>query len=85
MPSDSERVTTIQSARRRLADVGPEHLRTDGDFERVTLPILDCDALRDLLVAENAGVVIEIGLAHGSSALAIGEALIAQGQQGRNT
>ncbi|MHB1527744.1 MAG: class I SAM-dependent methyltransferase [Candidatus Dormibacteria bacterium] len=82
MPSDSERVTTVQSVRRRLADVGPEHLRTDGDFERVTLPILDCDALRDLLVAENARVVIEIGLAYGSSALAIGEALISQGQQG---
>jgi len=81
-PSDRELLTTVQYVRRRLAEVGPEHIRADGDFERVSLPNLDCDALRDLLVAENAQVVIEIGLAYGSSALAIGEALISQGQQG---
>ena len=44
--------------------------------------IRDCDALRDLLAAEHAHVVIEIGLAYGSSALAIGEALISAGQPG---
>jgi predicted O-methyltransferase YrrM len=38
-----------------------------------------CDALRDLLIAERPGSVIEIGLAYGSSALAIGEALISVG------
>ena len=53
-------------------------MRAEGDFERVALPDADCDALRDLLVAEHARVVIEIGLAYGSSALAIGEALISQ-------
>ena len=82
VPSDRELLTTVQHVRRRLVEVGPEHIRADGDFERVSLPALDCDALRDLLVAENAQVVIEIGLAYGSSALAIGEALISQGQQG---
>lgn len=34
--------------------------------------------LRDLLISERARVVIEIGLAYGSSALAIGEALASQ-------
>jgi len=35
-----------------------------------------------MLVAEHARVVVEVGLAYGSSALAIGEALLAQGHQG---
>jgi len=39
------------------------------------LPASDGDGLRDMLVAHRARVVIEIGLAYGSSALAIGEAL----------
>ena len=65
--------------RRSLADVGPAHIRADGDFERVVLPSKDCDALRDLLIAEHARVVVEIGLAYGSSALAISEALVSQG------
>jgi predicted O-methyltransferase YrrM len=82
VPVDRDLLTTVQYVRRRLAEVGPEHIRADGDFERVSLPSQDCDALRDLLVAEKAQVVIEIGLAYGSSALAIGEALISQGQQG---
>jgi hypothetical protein len=37
--------------------------------------------LRDLLLAENARVVIEIGLAYGSSALTIAEALVS-GERG---
>jgi predicted O-methyltransferase YrrM len=69
----------VRQVRRRLADIGPEHARAQGDFNRVSLPLLDCDALRDLLIAEQARVVIEIGLAYGSSALAIGEALVSQG------
>jgi len=44
------------------------------DFQTVTLPERDCDLVRDLLVAEKAQTVVEIGLAYGSSALAIGEA-----------
>lgn len=43
------------------------------------MPERDCDLLRDLLIAENVGTVVEIGLAYGSSALAIGEALAAVG------
>jgi len=46
---------------------------------RVALPGSDGDALRDLLVAERARVVVEIGLAYASSALAIAEALVAVG------
>ena len=45
----------------------------------VTVPERDCDALRDLLIAEGVETVVEIGLAYGSSALAIGEALVAVG------
>ena len=73
MPVDRDLLTTVQHVRRTLAEVGPESIRADGDFERVPLPSQDCDALRDLLVADNAEVVIEIGLAYGSSARAIGE------------
>ncbi len=69
----------VRRARRRLADVGPEHMRSAEDFERVSLPQADGDVLRDLVVAEHASVVIEIGLAYGSSALAIGEALVSLG------
>ena len=63
--------------RTQLHDQGPTHLRPYADdFERVALPQQDCDTLRDALIAENAKVVIEVGLAYGSSALAIGEALL---------
>lgn len=68
--------------RRKLAEVGPAFARSDGDFALVSLPASDCDVLRDLLVKENARIVIEIGLAYGSSALAIGEALVLQGGEG---
>ncbi len=43
------------------------------------MPLSDTDVLRDLLLAENPSTVIEIGLAYGSSALAIAEALVAAG------
>jgi predicted O-methyltransferase YrrM len=68
--------------RRKLAEVGPRDPRADGDFDRVSIPESDGDALRDLLLAENARVVIEIGLAYGSSALAIAEALVSVGSDG---
>lgn len=45
----------------------------------MSLPEGDADALRDLLIADKSRVVIEIGLAYGSSALAILEALLVAG------
>ena len=75
----SQAVRAVRAVRRRLGDGGPGAERADGDFEQVTLPEGDGDVLRDLLVAEGARVVIEIGLAYGSSALAIGEALVGLG------
>jgi hypothetical protein len=54
---------------------GPRDVRVEGDFESGVRPQSDGDALRDLLLDANARVLIEIGLAYGSSALAIGEAL----------
>jgi predicted O-methyltransferase YrrM len=70
----------ISATRRRLARTDPPRTRErPGDFRAVTVPERDCDLLRDLLVAEGAGTVVEIGLAYGSSALAIGEALVATG------
>lgn len=66
--------------RSRLAEEGPIWTRgPELDFQTVTLPECDCDLVRDLLIAEEAQTVVEIGLAYGSSALAIGEALVAVG------
>lgn len=73
-------LAAVRAARRALAADGPVRQRADGDFERVALPEDDGDVLRDLLVAEEARVVIEVGLAYGSSALAIAEALVMQGR-----
>lgn len=69
----------IRETRRKLAMDGPPRARTAGDFTTVTLPEGDCDAIRDVMAAERPGTVIEIGLAYGSSALAIGESLIVAG------
>ena len=66
----------VRAVRRRLAQDGPGWTRGDElDFPRVTLPERDCD----LLIAERARTVVEVGLAYGSSALAIGEALLTVG------
>ena len=75
MPTDTDLLRAIRSVRRRLAEAGPPDPAAAGDFERVSLPSPDADVLRDLLVEARARVVIEIGLACGSSALAVGEAL----------
>jgi predicted O-methyltransferase YrrM len=75
-----ERVTRVREARQRLAREGPPRTRgPELDFETVTLPARDCDLLRDLLVREGVRTVVEVGLAYGSSALAIGEALLTVG------
>ena len=65
----------VAEARRRLYEDGPQWTRAPGDFERVSLPRSHGDVLRDLLVSERVGTVVEIGLAYGASALAIAEAL----------
>ncbi len=72
----------MHRVRQQLAVTGPAEPRAEGDFERVALPNDHGDVLRDLLVAQDARVVIEIGLAYGSSALAIGEALAGQESPG---
>ena len=74
----------VRRTRRELAEVGPNDIRSEGDFDRVSVPTSDGDVLRDLVVAEKAQVVIEIGLAYGSSALAIGEALVSGGTEGKH-
>jgi predicted O-methyltransferase YrrM len=80
MTAAHELLAAVKDARRRLAERGPKRLRSDGDFQVVTLPMQDCDMLRDLMTDARAQTVIEIGLAYGSSALAIAEALVAQAQ-----
>jgi predicted O-methyltransferase YrrM len=45
----------------------------------VSISAQDADVLRDLVRAERPTTVIEVGLAYGSSALAIAEALLASG------
>jgi predicted O-methyltransferase YrrM len=79
MSGNADPLSMVGAARRRLAEVGPTRSRSAGDFQRIALPEADADVLRDLLVGERARVVIEIGLAYGSSALAIGEALLTVG------
>jgi predicted O-methyltransferase YrrM len=77
--STPELLGRVREARRKLAADGPPRVRSGGDFARVSVPAADGDVLRDLLQAEQPGTVIEIGLAYGSSALAIAEALVAAG------
>lgn len=67
----------MRDVRHRLANDGPPWTRDHADdFETVTFPERECDALRDLLIAEGVESIVEVGLAYGSSALAIGEALV---------
>jgi predicted O-methyltransferase YrrM len=68
-------VDRVRAARRELMEHGPREERGAGDFHVVSVPARDGDVVRDVLLAEHARVVLEIGLAYGSSALAIGEAL----------
>jgi predicted O-methyltransferase YrrM len=76
----NHRLHRVRVVRAELHAAGPKRSRPfEGDFERVALPAADCDILRDILVAHGAHVVIEVGLAYGSSALAIGEALCSIG------
>jgi predicted O-methyltransferase YrrM len=77
---DNTLLARIRQGRQRLAVDGPSHTRAELDFETVSLPSGDCDVLRDLLISEQAEVVVEIGLAYGSSALAIAEALVTVGR-----
>lgn len=81
MTADADnRLHRVRAARAELHAAGPKRRRPyEEDFERVALPAADCDILRDILVAHDAHVVIEVGLAYGSSALAIGEALCSTG------
>src|SRR4051812_28769283 len=77
-----ERGARVRETRRRLAREGPPRTRgPERDFETVTLPERDCDLLRDLLISEKVETIVEIGLAYGSSALAVGEALVAVGSE----
>jgi len=80
VPAKKQLLDAVRAARRRLVEPGPPWVRADGDFELVALPEADGDLLRDQLLAEQASVVVEIGLAYGSSALAIAEALAAGGR-----
>ena len=72
-----EHRTRIREVRARLGREGPASTRgPERDFATVTLPERDCDLLRDLLISERVSTVVEVGLAYGSSALAVGEALV---------
>ncbi|MEU3829028.1 class I SAM-dependent methyltransferase [Streptomyces sp. NPDC029080] len=72
----------VAAVRRELSEHGPPRIPDGGpDFATVTLPERDCDQVRDLLVEERVGTVVEIGLAYASSALAIGEALLRNGSR----
>lgn len=76
MAANNDALESIRGQRRRLASRGPDFTRSDGDLERVSLHERDSDVLRDVIIAERPTRVIEIGLAYGSSALAIAEGLV---------
>jgi hypothetical protein len=70
----------IGQVRRRLVGDGPPWTGVrDGDFGSVSVSQRDCDLVRDLLVSEHVGTVVEVGFAYRASAPAIGEALATVG------
>lgn len=72
----------VAAVRHELAEYGPPRSPDGGpDFAVVTLPEREGDQVRDLLRDEGVGTVVEIGLAYGGSALAIGEALLRTGSR----
>jgi predicted O-methyltransferase YrrM len=73
MMVDNDLVEKIRAARHKLTTDGPVRVRSAGDSERVSIGRLDSDLLRDLVLAERARTVIEIGLAYGASAFAIAD------------
>jgi predicted O-methyltransferase YrrM len=74
------RTARVREVRSRLVCEGPAWTRgLERDFATITLPERDCDLLRDLLISEGVQTVVEVGLAYGSSALAVGEALVTVG------
>ena len=83
MKVDNDLLEKIRAVRRKLPTDGPIRVRSAGDFERVSITSSDGDVLRDLVLAEKAHTVIEIGLAYGGSALAIAEALVTNGSRQR--
>lgn len=83
-PDGTEETWTerVAAVRRRLAEKGPPRSPAGApDFATAALPERDCDLVRDLLIDERAGTVVEVGLAYASSALAIGEALLRGGSR----
>lgn len=82
MSDGQEFLQRVRDVRRRLAENSRLESRGQGDFERVSLSEGDADALRDLFIADKSRVVVEIGLAYASSALAILEALLVAGADG---
>lgn len=75
MSDATDRLSRIRDARSALERSGPRQERRPGDRETVSLSRTDADVLRDVLADEGVTSVIEIGLAYGTSALAIQEAL----------
>ncbi|MFI5838435.1 class I SAM-dependent methyltransferase [Catenuloplanes sp. NPDC051500] len=77
----NDRVERVRAARRRMASEGPARTRAGkvDDFAVVALDGQDCDVVRDLLIEEQVSTIVEVGLAYGGSALAIGEALLTVG------
>jgi hypothetical protein len=82
MRSEHDLLATIREARRRPAAHRPPHARPAGDLERVPVPASDSDVPRDLLLAQKPSTVTQIGLACGSSAFAIAQALVTAGSSG---
>ena len=77
VPSHGDLLERVRSVRSKLPELASQQvLEGNLDFQTISLPEHDADVLRDLILAESVRTVVEIGLAYGSSALAIGEALV---------
>ena len=70
-----ELAVKVNGVRRQLFESGPAFERSKGDFQRVALPLVETDILRQIVEQSGAKSALEIGLAYGASALSIGEAL----------
>jgi predicted O-methyltransferase YrrM len=79
---DGDLLEKVRGVRSKLPELALRQLLPANlDYQTISLPEHDSDVLRDLVLAECVQTVIEIGLAYGSSALAIGEALVSTGSQ----
>ena len=79
--ASTARLEAVRRAWWSLADGGPPYSRAEGDFARVSLPTATATCSATCSSRPACRSLIEVGLAYGSSALAVAEALLVQGHR----